>query len=194
MTKPKKAKTEYRLVFGHNITPDTASVLKDQICKTLSHKDFGNLVVMFSSIGGNTNQSIALFNFIRSLTFPIHMHAMGHVGSAAIPVFLAADKRTAEPLARFHFHEYHWNFDGAQTLNSIEEASNLLRNDIQAAQKIICDRTRLTDGDDIIKAVDGTKPSATIEAKEAVPHGIIDDIFCLGECDTDNTEVRMCVA
>jgi ATP-dependent protease ClpP protease subunit len=52
--------------------------------------------LVFSSDGGNTDEALALYNFIRSLARPITIHAAGHVGSAAIPVF---DPGTADPTA-----------------------------------------------------------------------------------------------
>jgi len=47
-----------------------------------------------------------------------------------VPLFAAGSKRTCSPLARFFFHEYHWTFDGEQTLKRIEEAVEQLNSDI----------------------------------------------------------------
>ena len=81
-------------------------------------------MILFSSQGGSTDQGLALYNFIRELPVPIHMHAVGHVGSMAIPVFVAGDRRTATPVSRFFFHAYQWGFEGRQTCDGIAEATS----------------------------------------------------------------------
>ena len=91
-------KIEYRLVFGGNLHLAEANNLRARICQILDRSDFGSLVIMFSSEGGGTDQSLALFNFISQLPVPVRMHAVGHVGSAAVPVFLSV-RRTLARLA-----------------------------------------------------------------------------------------------
>ena len=162
-------KIEYRLAFGSDINFATASSFRSQICNILAQDDCAELVIMFSSDGGDTDQSLALFNFIRKLNFPVRMHAMGHVGSVAIPVFLAADDRTAEPSARFFFHEYHWTFQGRQTLNRIGEAVKRLSSDIDAAKEIISARASVPD--DLLESVSGGAPSALVGVTEAKTFG-----------------------
>ena len=136
-------KIEYRLVFGSGINLETANNLRSRICQILERPDFGSLVIMFSSEGGSTDQSLALFNFISQLPVSVRMHAVGHVGSAAIPVFLAGTRRTSSLLARFFFHEYDWGFDTRQTLNRIEEAATRLRSDVDLSREIIKTRTQV---------------------------------------------------
>src|SRR5476649_2401176 len=97
-------KTEFRLVFGSGVNLNEANSLKSRIATILERQDFGRLILLFSSEGGSTDQYLALSNFLSSLPIPLHIHAIGHVGSAGIPVFLAGHKRTCEPLSRFFFH------------------------------------------------------------------------------------------
>lgn len=78
------------------------------------------LVVMFSSGGGSTIEGLSLYDFIRSSPSPLHLHAVGHVGSMAVPVFLGAHKRSCTPITRFFFHSYDWVFDGRKTLDGID--------------------------------------------------------------------------
>lgn len=179
---------EYRLFFGSDIDTGSANRLRAQICNILSRDDFGELTILFSSDGGNTDQSLALHYFIDQIAVPLRMHAVGHVGSAAIPVFLASKNQTAEPSARFFFHEYHWTFEGSQTLNRIHEAVQRLGSDIDAAKKIIRARTDIPD--DILHSVDGSAGSSLIEAKDAKRYGLIDDLLSLGTSGRDGTDFK----
>ena len=147
---------EYRLAFGSGIDGDTANHLRARICQILERPDFGSLVIPFASDGGSTDQSLALFNFISQLPVPVGMHAVGHVGSAAIPVFLAGSRRTSSRLARFFFHEYDWAFDGRQTGQRIEEAASRLRSDVGLSREIINARARVPR--EILQALDAQRP------------------------------------
>ena len=117
--------------------------LKDRIAQVLEQANFKSLTVLFASEGGSTDQSLSLYNFIRSLPQPITMHAVGHVGSAAIPVFLAGHKRTCTPYSRFFFHAYDWGFDGRQMSNRIAEAMQRLDSDIKLAADIAARHTSI---------------------------------------------------
>src|SRR5262249_13181244 len=131
------------------------------------------------SEGGSTDQSVALFNFIRELPVAIHMHAVGHVGSAALPLFLAADKRTSAEQARFFLHEYDWEFGERQTLHRMEEAAKRLRNDIEISKSII--QSRVPDIPAyIIDAIGGEAP-AIINPEEARKLGIVSDVCQLSK-------------
>jgi ATP-dependent protease ClpP protease subunit len=80
--------TEYRLCFAGDINLDRASNFRARIADILGRPDFGALTILYSGEGGSTDQSVALYNYIRSLPVAVHMHGIGHIGSAAIPVFL----------------------------------------------------------------------------------------------------------
>lgn len=170
---------EYRLAFSGGVNIQTASNLRSRICQVLERPDFGSLVVMFASEGGSTDQSLALFNFLLQLPVPVRMHAVGHVGSAAIPVFLAGSTRTASPLSRFFFHEYDWGFDARKTLRQIDEAKKRLRSDIELSRQIINSRARVPTR--ILEALDGGTP-AVVPVEQAKAFGLISEI-----CDLDES-------
>ncbi|MDE2760045.1 MAG: ATP-dependent Clp protease proteolytic subunit [Paracoccaceae bacterium] len=114
---------EYRFTFTENINLATALAFEKKVCGIIGEKDFSKLTILFSSDGGSTDLALSLNNFIKQLPQAIHMHAIGHVVSSAIPVFLAANKRTAEPNSRFFFHTCGWNFGGGyQFLHTINES------------------------------------------------------------------------
>lgn len=105
--------------------------------------------VLFSSDGGSTDDGMSLYTFIRALPLDVTFHAVGIVGSIAIPVFLAADKRLASENAHFFFHEYSWTYNQAATVTqtTMDEQALLLKNAMRWTQRIIKSRTKLTDKD-----------------------------------------------
>jgi ATP-dependent protease ClpP protease subunit len=157
--------TEYRIVFPDSVTIDTANILRSRIVGALSQQDFGSLTILFSSEGGSTDQSMSLYNFIRQLPIAVHMHAVGHVGSAAFPIFLAADKRTSAKHARFFLHEYDWGFRDRQTLHRIQEATDRLKSDIALAKNIIQSRTKIPAS--LLAAIGGDGPPTIITPDDA---------------------------
>jgi ATP-dependent protease ClpP protease subunit len=176
-------KVEYRLTFASDISLDSANSLRSRIAEILEQSDFGALTILFSSEGGSCDQSLALYNYISALPVPVQMHAMGHVGSASVPVFLASRKRTCARHARFFFHEYDWTFEGSQTLRRITEAVERLSNDIELAQEII--KTSTKAGPDIISALDGTASPKILLPEEAKLLGFVDDVGDLKEATSD---------
>jgi ATP-dependent protease ClpP protease subunit len=174
MAETPQQKFEYRLAFASDITVESANSLRARIAEILEQQDFGALTVLFSSEGGSTDQSLALYNYIKDLGVPVHMHAVGHVGSSSVPVFLAAEHRTCAVHARFFFHEYDWQFDGPQTLRRINEAVQRLSDDIDWARKIISARTQA--GPDILQALDGEAASKIVLPEEAKALGFVNDV------------------
>jgi ATP-dependent Clp protease protease subunit len=182
--------TAYRLAFASNIYLDQANSLRGRIATILERTDFGSLTIMFSSEGGNTDQSLALYYYLRSLPVPIRMHAVGHVGSASVPVFLAGHRRTIAPYARFFFHEYDWVFDGRQTLRRIDEAAQRLRSDIETAREIITTRTTSLPPV-LLQALDGVTGPVIVTPEEAKTFGIVDEICELGQQDDQGMPVAV---
>lgn len=167
-------KVEYRLAFGGGINPAEANSLRDKICQILAASDFGSLTIMFSSPGGNSELSLALFNFISQLPVPVRMHAVGHVGSAAIPVFLAGSRRTSSPIAQFFFHEYGWTFTEHQTAKQIDTIVERLRSDIELTREIIKARTQAPH--EILQTLDGRSPAHIVSSEDAMAFGLVEDV------------------
>lgn len=176
-------KIEYRLVFASSITLESANQFRMRIAQVLDQPNFGSLVILFSSEGGSTDQSVALYNYIRALPVTVQMHAMGHVGSAANLVFLGASSRSCNIHTRFFFHEYDWGFDARQTLRRISEAVQRLTNDIELARQII--QTNTNAGTDILNTLDGTSAPVLLKPKEAKSLNFIDKILDLGQVGTN---------
>jgi ATP-dependent protease ClpP protease subunit len=182
-------KREYRLVFGTNINQDTAHYLKTRVATILALQDFGRLVILFSSDGGSTDHATSLYGFFRALPVNVRFHNVGHVGSAAIPVFLAAPIRTCDPLARFFFHEYDWGFAERQTLKRIGEAVSRLNDDIKTASDILKLHTKPTQR--LLKAMKGAGPSVILEPEEAKEIGMVSEIVEIGQTTPDGLPVSV---
>lgn len=120
------------------------------------------------------------------------MHATGHVGSASVPVFLAGNRRTSAPFARFFFHEYDWGFASRQTLDRMDEAVKRLRSDIEIARQIIKARTKATE--DILKTLDGRAAPIIANPDEAKTLGFIEDICELGKSGVNGMRVAIWTA
>jgi ATP-dependent protease ClpP protease subunit len=181
---------EYRVTFAGDICAPMAAKFRSFIVSALQQPDFGALTILFSSEGGSTDESLSLFNFISSLPTQVHMHSVGHVGSAAVPVFLAGHVRTCVPLSRFFFHEYDWGFDGRQTLHRIEEAVQRLRSDVELARNILKARTKATE--QILGALDGTSEPAILTPEQAQALGFVDEVCDLAQIGRNGMTV--CVA
>lgn len=181
--------TEYRLTFLRFINPDTAANLASRVAQILEQNDFGSLTIQFASEGGSTRESLALHNFIGELPVKVHMHAIGHVGSSAVPVFLAGAKRTCTPLARFFLHQYDWGFGtGQQKISDITEALQRLNHDTELARKIIKGATKITD--DMLKVLDGGTTTPTIiDPPEAIKLGVVEEVLDLPDSYDDGTQI-----
>lgn len=168
---------EDRLVFAHGITLDTANHMRNRVADVLARPDVTSLTILFSSEGGSTDQALSLYNFLTSMPKPIHMHAVGHVGSVANTIFLAGHKRTSSPHARFFFHEYDWGFDGRQTIRRMNEAVHRLTDDIEMARKLL--RARAKPDESLLKALDGSGPPVVLSPTQALEMGLVEEIVDL---------------
>jgi ATP-dependent protease ClpP protease subunit len=64
------------------------------ICSDIVAKEKPRAIYfLFSSVGGQVNAGITLYNFLRSLPVEIVMHNNGSIDSIANVIFLAASKR-----------------------------------------------------------------------------------------------------
>jgi ATP-dependent protease ClpP protease subunit len=168
--------TQFRLVFNGSIYENAANALRSRIATILERQDCESLTIVFSSEGGSTDQGLALHNFIRALPVPIHIHAVGHVGSTAVPVFLAGHKRTCTPFSRFFFHAYDWGFEGRQMSDRIAEALQRLDSDIKLSRQIVEKFTSIPG--ETLDTLYRRAPTPTIfTPAEAKDVGIVEDVI-----------------
>jgi ATP-dependent protease ClpP protease subunit len=107
------------------------------------------VTVLFASGGGSIDDGLALFTFIRALPVKVTFHAVGIVGSIAVPLFLATPHRLASENAKFLFHEFHWTDPQAQrvTQSTIVERTLILGSAVGWTKDVIKATTKLTDQD-----------------------------------------------
>ena len=88
--------------------------------------------IRMSSTGGFNNPGFCLANFLKSLQIPVTAHNLGTVESIAIPVYLAAATRTAEPTSRFVAHPMIWTVASAMEIphHTLREWVASLNNDL----------------------------------------------------------------
>ncbi len=180
----------YRLVFNGSIYEASANALRNRIATIFERQDYESLTVLFSSEGGSTDQGLALYNFIRALNRPIHMHAVGHVGSTAILVFLAGHKRTCTPFSRFFFHAYDWGFEGRQMTDRIAEALKRLNSDIDLSRQIVECHTRIPK--ERLAELYTTAPTPTIlTPDEAKQFGLVEAVIELNSTGVTQADVAL---
>ena len=92
------------LTFFGGISSPASTNLRSALC-SMVNKGAKKITILFASWGGSTDDGIALYTYLTALPVELTMHAVGIVGSMAIPVFLAAPHRFASENARFFFHE-----------------------------------------------------------------------------------------
>jgi ATP-dependent protease ClpP protease subunit len=104
---------------------------------------------LLSSVGGQVNAGITLYNFLRSLPAEIVMHNTGSIDSIANVVFLAASKRYAAKHSSFLFHGIIWNFaqGAALTFSQLQESVSAFKREEAKISGIIAERSNLTEAE-----------------------------------------------
>jgi ATP-dependent Clp protease protease subunit len=164
----------YLTFFGPIRVPQTTS-LRAALCGMVN-EGAKKITILFSSDGGSTEDGIALYTYLTALPVELTMHAVGIVGSIAIPVFLSAPIRLASDNAHFFFHEYTWTHPlaGTVTQTTMEEQNILLGGALEWSKKIIKTKTKLTNAEfESRKMFDNP---ARFSAADAVTAGIVSSV------------------
>jgi hypothetical protein len=107
----------HALVYAGPLNPPATTSLRGQLSflnqpsqpqQNAAHLPCRGLLLILSSVGGNTFDMRSLYGLLRSLSYPIEIHATGAVKSSAVPLMLAADRRSAAPGTTFLFHPWTW--------------------------------------------------------------------------------------
>lgn len=182
---------EYRVVFNGNLSRASANALRSRVADALEQPDMEHLTIVLSSEGGSTREGLALYHFLRSLPHPVEVHAAGHVGSAAVSVFLGGHRRTCAPVSRFFFHAFRWSFgEGSQSLDQIEEASRRVVHDARLAREIAERHTKIPAED--LDALYGQQAEPTIvEPDQAVQWGLVEEVMELNPHGIKQPDVKV---
>lgn len=145
--------------FHGPISHPATTKLRNLLCATVNERitngpDAGKrkhdkLCLFINSLGGQLDDGISLFGFLRSLPLELTTINVGLVASVAIVPFMAGKKRIAFPHSLFHFHDYEWNYAAAHNLTRLEfiDHTQLLSSIKNITLKILQENTSLTQED-----------------------------------------------
>ncbi len=124
------------IIFSGPIEPATTKFLRNACCEAVSQK-VQRLKIQFSSGGGSLDDGFALYGFLKSLPYDLHMYNVGIVGSIANIVFLAGTKRFASPHSAFYLHDLSWNVNAQNFTSSSIHAETFLFDNFRSRIKAI---------------------------------------------------------
>lgn len=129
---------------------------------------------LFSSVGGQVNAGITLYNFLRSLPVEIVMHNNGSIDSIANVIFLAASKRYAAKHSSFLFHGISWNFAAGAALSFSQLKENLSSFEREESKlvSIIAERTKMSETE--VKEL--FRQGESKDLKFAIEKGVISEV------------------
>lgn len=135
------------------------------------------IIFFISSLGGDLESGIRLYDFLKSLPVPVETVAFGQVASAGVTIYLAGTERKCTKRASFFIHE--GSFSNAYQNTSIkmlEETTQLLNNSNKKNIEIIS----LETGKSTVvvkKAIDaGTNMTASQAKSFGLVHATIDKL------------------
>ena len=158
-----------------------SSPINQQTSQNLMHflseqvnKGQGEFYFLISSSGGNVNDGIVLYNFMRALPAKVIMHNIGVIDSIANVVFLSAEERYCNPNSSFLFHGVGFDIMRPQRLEEKElrEKLAIIERDQKSIAGIISERTKLKDSE-IMEMFFRAKTKTAEEAREA---GIVKEV------------------
>lgn len=131
---------------------------------------------MIQSNGGFVNDGICLYNFLRNLPIAITTYNAGHVGSAAIWVYLAGSRRVSSATATFLLHRPYGGITGSNA-SAIRSAADGIALDEKRTGQIMRDILTLTPeqwdiynrGDLFLSAADALKCGLIHEIADFAP-------------------------
>jgi len=159
--------------FTAEINQNTSEALMWFISQKLNEgiKEF---YILLSSPGGNVNNGITIYNFLRSIPAKVITHNIGMIDSIANLVFLAGEERYAVPNSSFLFHGVGFNIPQPKRFEEKELKEMLIgiERDQNLISQIIAERTNLKQ-DEIKKMF---YEAVTMDPKKSKEVGIIHDI------------------
>jgi len=130
------------------------------------------LVLGLTSRGGDFRQGVSLANILRALPITLDTYNMGLVASSAVVLFLAGERRFAEPHSMFGFHPSSLTPEGSFTPKQLAEARARLLLDDGTEEEIITERTGMSR--DAVRRI--VQRSSSLNAEEALERGIVHEV------------------
>lgn len=134
---------------------------------------FQKITLCLSSTGGDPDSALYAFNLLSALPVELCAHNVGAVQSAAVTVFLAAQKRYGSPGTTFFFHQTSFNHEGRRLTEAYvtERVQFIKRHDDKTAQ-IIANKT----GGTVESVNKWQNAEFTMDDKSALKEGFIEAI------------------
>lgn len=163
------------VTFFGEIAPPYTNTLRACLCGYIQD-GARKITILFASPGGSVDDGLALYTFLTALPVELTMHAVGIVGSMAVPVFLAGQKRIASANARFHFHEFSWTYPngGNVTQSTMNDNSVRLNEVLEWSKELVATKTLLAKKD--IKRLRLFDHPFYMKPADALSYGIISSI------------------
>ena len=138
----------YMRLFGGLSVTDTMNFWNDVIWLK-DNTDIRNVNIFINSPGGSAFDGLALANWISfaqdNWGFHFHGYASGIIASAALPVFVAMETRSAQPTTIFMIHEASlFKWPGSESASDIRSQNDLFNLLGDAYIGILVNRTNLS--------------------------------------------------
>ena len=141
--------------FNGPISHPATTKLRNVLCGAVNERlpngtrKFDEIYLFLNSGGGSVEDGVGLFGFLSVLPLPVATVNVNLVASISIVPFLAGKKRIALPHAKFHFHDFEWNYAAAHNMTRPEylDHTQLLDSGRATALQILKENTSLTEGD-----------------------------------------------
>lgn len=167
----------YFTLTGDITVSNTHELIHFFNCKRIDDNYTDTFTIFISSVGGDIDSAIRVYDFLKSIPNKIHTIGFGQVDSSAITVYLAGDKRSALIDTRFRIHEptYYIHEKGA-LLSYYEERINLFK-ELDKRMKVIASKETEKNVSIINKLYQDGKILNSREAKNiGIVHDIIKDL------------------
>ena len=140
----------------------------------LTNKGEKEIYILLSSPGGQVNDGVTLYNYIKSLPAKIIIHNIGIVDSVSNVVFLAGAERYAVPHSSFLFHGVGFTISERTRFEEkqLNEKITIIERDQKILSQIIAERTKLTEEETRKMFLE----AQTKTPEEAKTNGIIHEI------------------
>lgn len=128
------------------------------------------IILLFSSLGGNTQEGFALATIIRNSRIPIAIHATNNIDSIANVIYLSAKERTAESYAKFYMHGT--TATGTFDENQLREQLTAVKTEATRIAYYVSENCNLG----LQQVQNMMKEGTSLTAQEALQYGIVQSI------------------
>ena len=160
---------DYYIVFAGVIEQNFCNKLLNAINNAVN-LGATKIFLLFSSLGGNTQEGFTLATIIRNSKVPILIHATNNIDSIANVIYLSAKERSAESYAKFFLHGT--NTSGTFDEKSLNEQLLAVKTETTRIAYYISENSNLNLSD----VQDMMNKGTSISAQQALQYGIVQTI------------------